>query len=62
MDMPSIGASFYAHVYHPSYTLEPDECNEGAERFAQHVSALESSMRWLREVFGKVRSSRARKF
>jgi hypothetical protein len=54
-----IGASFYAHVFHPSYTLEPDDCKEAGERFAQHIGAVESSMRWLRDVFGRVRASRA---
>jgi len=57
--MPPVGSSFFAHVYHPSYSLDMEECKENGERFVRHLGAMEGSMHRLRSVFGKVRESRA---
>jgi sorting nexin-9/18/33 len=56
--MPLTGPSFYAHVFHPAFNLDPGETVETVERFDVHTQAVGKGVQGLRNVFGRIRDAR----
>ncbi|KAG9093547.1 hypothetical protein FRC06_011473 [Ceratobasidium sp. 370] len=55
--MPA-GPLFYAHVFHPEFNLDADDCLEVVDRFEQHVRQVDARIDGLRTVMGQFREAR----
>lgn len=58
LNLPPVGPSFYAHVFHPAYNLDTEELAETANRFANHTRAVGKGVQGLRNIFSQVRQAR----
>ncbi|KAB5591514.1 hypothetical protein CTheo_5021 [Ceratobasidium theobromae] len=52
------GPAFYAHVFHPEFNLDVEECAHVVERFEKHVKAVDGRVGVLRSVMGGFREAR----
>ncbi|KAG9123552.1 hypothetical protein FRC07_014772 [Ceratobasidium sp. 392] len=55
--MPA-GPVFYAHVFHPEFNLDADDCLEVVDRFERHVGQVDARVDGLRAVMGQFREAR----
>ncbi|KAG8689451.1 hypothetical protein FRC08_010942 [Ceratobasidium sp. 394] len=55
--MPA-GPLFYAHVFHPEFNLDADDCLEVVNRFERHVRQVDARIDGLRTVMGQFREAR----
>ncbi|KAG8736966.1 hypothetical protein FRC10_008679 [Ceratobasidium sp. 414] len=55
--MPA-GPVFYAHVFHPEFNLDADDCLEAVNRFEGHVRQVDARVDGLRTVMGQFREAR----
>ncbi|KAG8711808.1 hypothetical protein FRC09_020397 [Ceratobasidium sp. 395] len=55
--MPA-GPVFYAHVFHPEFNLDADDCLEVVDRFERHVRQVDARIDGLRAVMGQFREAR----
>jgi hypothetical protein len=49
---------FYAHVFHPEFNLDADDCLEVVDRFERHVREVDTRVDGLRTVMGQFREAR----
>jgi sorting nexin-9/18/33 len=52
------GPAFYAHVFHPEFNLDVDECVQVVERFERHVRVVDGRVGVLRGVMAGFRETR----
>ncbi|KAF8597785.1 hypothetical protein BDV93DRAFT_479145 [Ceratobasidium sp. AG-I] len=52
------GPVFYAHVFHPEFNLDADDCLEVVNRFERHVRGVDTRIDVLRAVMGQFRETR----
>ncbi|QRV75779.1 sorting nexin lst-4 [Ceratobasidium sp. AG-Ba] len=52
------GPTFYAHVFHPEFNLDADDCLAVVDRFERHVKLVDGRIDVLRSVMGGFREAR----
>lgn len=56
------GASFYAQVFHPAFSIDVEDASTAGERFDAHTKAVTRGVQDLRGIFGRVREARVGRF
>ncbi|KAF9015408.1 hypothetical protein BDQ17DRAFT_1386147 [Cyathus striatus] len=56
--LPSIGASFFANVYHPAFNIDVQDAEAAEKGFYAHIKANSLGIQCIRNIFSNIRDAR----